>query len=147
MIDEQTRKREETRISALIRLDIGAEPDFQLLRNNNGMATYGKAKVAYGLGTSSPDFVGQLFVMPDVSAWVCFEVKVPGEDATDEQKDCHKLWRSFGAIVFVVHSAEEARAALEYARGTVRARLNEYAARLLASATTEDASLGAGWMA
>ncbi len=128
------RKREETRISALIKLEVGSEPDFQLMRNNNGLAEYGKAKVVYGLGSGSPDFVGILRITDDLGAWVCLEVKVPGEDATDEQKACHALWRTFGAIVVVVHSAEEARAALEYARGTIKARLNEYATRAFCEA-------------
>jgi hypothetical protein len=120
----KAKKREETRIQNGIRTTIGAEPDFELFRCNNGVATYGKARVVYGLGTGAPDLVGMLTVF-GVAVWVAFEVKVPGEDATDEQRAVHATWRRFGALVFVVHSVEEAVAMLEYARGTARAIIRE----------------------
>lgn len=121
----------ERQIQAEIERAIGAEPDFLLLRNSVGRARYvtddGREYfVPYGLGVSSPDLVGILRVRVTayqgayfprtVGIWLCLEVKAEGEDATDEQKKCHAIWRRFGAIVDVVHSVSGARAALERAR-------------------------------
>jgi hypothetical protein len=100
--------------------------------------------VPYGLGVGSPDLVGLLRVelrhrnegdpvvvrsidgVDDAvfaltrpvspAIWLCLEVKVPGEEADDHQAKVHDIWRRFGAVVEVVHSVAEARAALERAR-------------------------------
>ena len=122
----------ESEIQRQILAEIGAEPGFLLLKNSVGVATHynaegGAWKVPYGLGVSSPDLVGILkarFRTNDVlgtprtfGVWVCMEVKVPGEDATEEQSRLHHMWRGFGALVYVVHSAAEAIDALNDARG------------------------------
>lgn len=120
----------EKKIQRDIEADMGAEPDLLLLKNSVGLATYfndqGKEfKVPYGLGVGSPDLVAMLRIsvahesigVGAIAAWLCLEVKCPGEEATDEQKKVHAIWRRFGALVFVVHSVKEARAALAIARG------------------------------
>ena len=109
----------EKTIQAEIEAAIGAEPDFLLLRNAVGKATFyndeGKAyHSAFGLGTGSPDLVG---ILGPHGRWLCLEVKVPGEEAEPHQEVCHQQWRVFGALVYVVHSVDEARSALTAARG------------------------------
>jgi len=111
----------EKRIQADIEVAIGSESDLLLLRNSCGLAKYiheatGKMwHVPYGLGDGSPDLVG-ILRWKAIGVWFCLEVKCPGEKATAEQEKAHRIWRSFGALVFVVSSVEEARAALETAR-------------------------------
>lgn len=129
----KAKKREESIVQAGIRRAIGAEKDFDLFRNNVGEALFGKARVAYGLGTGTPDLVGMLSVW-GVAIWVAFEVKAPGEEPSLEQRRVHAAWRARGVFVFVVHSVDEAVAMLEYARGAALAILRESAARDLASA-------------
>ncbi len=132
----------ENEIQRQIEAGLGAEPDFLLLRNSVGKASYlneesGKEyHVPYGLGVGSPDLVGILRVEASrapsqrnvsldlyksaLGIWLCFEVKVPGEDAEPHQAHSHRIWRSFGALVYVVHSVVEARSALVEARALVR---------------------------
>lgn len=131
----------EKQIQRNIEADLGAEPDLLLLRNSVGKATFTDEEkgeqfhVPYGLGVGSPDLVGILRLTIKgrvcvsggkivghtkdhlaLGVWFCLEVKAGDEDATDEQKKVHAIWRRFGALVFVVHSVAEARAALEEAR-------------------------------
>ncbi len=112
----------ESSIQASIELELGAEPDLLLLRNNVGVSIHfredgSEYRIPYGLGKGSPDLVGLLF-RAGSALWFCLEVKAPGEDATDEQKKCHTIWRRFGAFISVVESVEQARAALHRARTT-----------------------------
>lgn len=115
----------EKEIQRAVELAIGAEHDLLLMRNSVGLAPYFDAKtgktwrVPYGLGVGSPDLVGILLV-GRLGVWLALEVKVPGEDATDEQAKVHAIWRRFGAYVAVVHSVAEARFALTAARALAR---------------------------
>ncbi len=121
----------ESEIQRQIEAALGSEPDFLLLRNTVGAAKHyaddGTFRMQkFGLGVGSPDLVGILKVRfrsddpldhpRTFGVWVAMEVKVPGEDATDEQTKVHHIWRQFGALVYTVHSVEEARAALDDAR-------------------------------
>lgn len=105
-------------LQARIEIALGAESDLILLRNTVGHVKYydertGEPRhVTFGLTPGSPDLVGILS-----GRWFCLEVKVPGEDADPHQAKLHGIWRRFGALVYVVHSVEEARAALVDARG------------------------------
>jgi hypothetical protein len=114
------RSKLEAEVQRQIEAAIGAEPDLLLFKNSVGKARYvtktdGKEfHVPYGLGEGSPDLVG---VLAPRGVWLCLEVKVPGEDAEPHQAKVHDVWRRFGALVFVVHSADEARTALTTARG------------------------------
>jgi hypothetical protein len=116
----------EAAIQRDIEAALGTEPDLILLRNSVGLArftsrTSGRCyAVPYGLGSGSPDVVGILRVRR-LGVWFALEVKRPGDDAEAHQAKCHEQWRQFGALVYVVHSVEEARAALEHARGEAAA--------------------------
>jgi hypothetical protein len=112
------RSRLEIPIQADIEAAIGAEPDLLLLRNSVGKATYYTDKgsayhVPYGLGNGSPDLVG---ILAPHGRWLCFEVKAQEGHLNVDQAKCHAVWRRFGALIYVVRSVEEARAALEDAR-------------------------------
>ena len=114
-------KQRENALQRDIQAAIGAEPDLLLFKNSVGHARFvnddgREYTVPYGLGKGSPDLVG---ILAPSGRWFCLELKVPGEDATDEQQKVHDVWRRFGALVYAVHSVDEARAGLEDARGRV----------------------------
>lgn len=109
-----------------IELRLGAEPDLLLMKNSVGRAVFigeetgKKYTVPYGLGVGSPDLVGVLRTELGLGVWIGLEVKVPGKDPEAHQAKCHRQWEAFGALVYVVHSAEEAVEALADARLVVR---------------------------
>lgn len=84
----------------------------RLWRNNTGVATYGGAKVAYGLGVGSPDLVG--FLVPS-GRFFALEVKTETGRLSREQRCWHASSVSGGAFVACVRSVEEALRALEEA--------------------------------
>lgn len=124
----------EAEIQRRILAEIGAEPDFTVFKNSVGLAQHfddktGKAwKVPYGLGTGSPDLVGILHFGQCIGCWVALEVKCPGEEAEPHQAVVHDQWRAAGALVYVVHSAVEARMALATARLAIDTSLRSWAA-------------------
>ena len=59
----------------------------------------------------------------DAKAPPRFEVKAPEGVVDPEQELCHQTWRDFGALVYVVRSRSDARAAVQDARRIVRAQL------------------------
>lgn len=83
-----------------------------LWRNNTGLATYGRAKVAYGLGVGGADLVGVL--RPSGRAFA-LEVKTPTGRLSPEQRAWHRAWADAGGFVACVRSVPEALAALEKA--------------------------------
>lgn len=83
-----------------------------LWRNNTGLATYGRAKVAYGLGVGGADLVGVL--RPSGRAFA-LEVKTPTGRLSAEQKAWHRAWAGAGGFVACVRSVDEALQALERA--------------------------------
>lgn len=104
-----------------IELALGAEPDLLLLRNTVGVAKHfgpdGRTStLRYGLGSGSPDLVGLLRGRDGEARWFCLEVKAKDGRISEVQEHCHDVWRSFGAFIAVVRSADQARAALEQAR-------------------------------
>lgn len=111
--------RRENAIQRDVEAAIGAEPDLLLLRNNVGQAEHVNEKTAriyrlpYGLGVGSPDLVG---ILAPHGRWFCLELKAPGEKPRKEQRECHAVWRRFGAFVETATSVDEARAALARAR-------------------------------
>lgn len=128
----------ETKIQNEIEAALGCEPDLLLLRNSVGEAVYvdrrsGKEwHVPYGLGKGSPDLVSMLVVrgLPvPLSIWFCLEVKADSGELSEEQQACHAIWQRFGALVYVVRSAGEARAALEHARARTREALEAWVRR------------------
>jgi hypothetical protein len=118
----------EKKTQADIEAALGAEADLLLLRNSVGKAEYvnGEAReyhVPFGLGVGSPDLVGLLRIESDdglLAAWFCLEVKADEGDVDPDQEKCHRIWRRFGALIFVVRSVAQARAALGVAREAVR---------------------------
>ena len=118
----------EKKIQADIEADLGAERDLLLLRNGVGKATFVNGEAAefhvpFGLGVGSPDLVALLLVPAarPFSAWFCLEVKADEGEVDPEQEKCHRIWRRFGALIYVVRSVAEARAALREARRHVQA--------------------------
>lgn len=97
-----------------IRLELGNLPDFRVWPNNNGVATYeGGAKVKYGLVKGASDLIGCL---APSGRFVAFEVKTGDATTTAEQELFLALIRKMGGCGSVVHSLDEARAALQRAR-------------------------------
>jgi len=117
----------EKKIQADIERALGAEPDLLLLRNAVGKATYvnddaHEFHVPFGLGVGSPDLVALLRVpsAPSLAIWWALEIKSDEGDVDPEQEKCHRIWRRFGAVIHVVRSVQEARAALDATRATLR---------------------------
>jgi hypothetical protein len=113
-----TSRPREASVQRAIELELGAEPDALLLRNNVGVARNvdddGHERFTrYGLGPGSPDLV---FIVAPRGIIVGLEVKRPGESPSAEQRAVHDVWRRYGAIVATVRSPEQALAVLEQAR-------------------------------
>lgn len=113
----------EARLIRLIELAIGALPGVLCLRNSVGVTKEydpdtGLARViSYGLSKGSPDLL--VFLRDDargVASVVALEVKTDVGRLSPDQVRCHVVWRQAGVRVFVVRSAEQARAAIEEAR-------------------------------
>jgi len=85
-----------------------------LWRNNVGVATYGGARVVYGLGLGSADLVGVL--RPSGRAFA-LEIKTATGRMSAEQRAWHRAWSDAGGFVACVRSVDEALEALQEARG------------------------------
>ena len=116
----------EREVLSSIRLALGLEPDLVLWRNAVGQADVadraGARRLVYGLAVGSADLVGILAVRDGatgaaVGRFVAIEVKRPGEKARPEQAQWLALVRRMGGFACVVVSVEEARAAIDRARG------------------------------
>lgn len=83
-----------------------------LWRNNGGVATYGRAKVRYGLGVGGADLVG---VLRPCGRAFALEVKTTSGRLSAEQKAWHRAWSGAGGFVACVRSVDEALEALERA--------------------------------
>ena len=119
-------KPREADIQQAIRLALGLEPDLTLYRNNVGAAFHAESKrpVQYGVGgTGGADLLGWLTMnvelyghMMCIARIVALEVKRPGGRVRPEQVDFINNVRAAGGFAAIVHSVEEARAAIERAR-------------------------------
>ncbi len=87
--------------------------DVLLWRNNTGQATFGRARVRYGLGVGSADLIGVL--RPSGRAFA-IEVKTSTGRMSPEQAAWHRAWTSAGGFVACVRSVEEALRALAEAK-------------------------------
>lgn len=83
-----------------------------LWRNNTGLATYGAAKVRYGLGVGGADLVG---LLRPIGRGFALEVKTARGRLAPEQIAWHRAWSEAGGFVACVRSVDEALAALEEA--------------------------------
>lgn len=96
-----------------LRLNLGNLPGVVLWPNQSGVATFGKAKVKYGLAKGSADLVG---ILAPSGRWVALEVKTGDATTTPEQILFLALIRKQGGFACVVRSLEEGFAAIERAR-------------------------------
>ena len=108
----------EAQISDAIRLALGSDPTLVLWRNNCGVAEHWNGKsvdtVRYGLANGSADFIG---VLQPEGRFVALEIKSPSGRVTPDQVKWLALVRRMGGFAAVVRSVDEARAAIERARG------------------------------
>lgn len=86
-------------------------------RNNRGVATYGKARVPYGLGDGSADLIGQCKIasLPGCTRFFAVEVKTPDGTLEPDQKLWINAVNRFGGYACVCESVGEALAHLELA--------------------------------
>lgn len=107
----------ESQIQDAVRLALGKVTDVVMFRNNVGVAQHWNGReveaVRYGLANGSADLVG---VLAPSGRWVALEVKAPKGRTTDEQDRWLALVRKMGGFACVVHSVDEALAALDRAR-------------------------------
>ncbi len=104
----------EKRIQSEIQAALGSEADLTIFRNSVGQVTaQSGATLKYGLGTHSSDLVG---ILGPTGRWFCLEVKRPGLKARAGQSRWLEHIREKGGFAAVVHSADEALAALARAR-------------------------------
>jgi hypothetical protein len=96
-----------------LRLNLGNLPGVVLWPNQTGVATFGKAKVKYGLAKGSADLVG---ILAPSGRWIAIEVKTGDAVTTPEQVLFLALVRRQGGFACVVRSLEEGFAAIERAR-------------------------------
>lgn len=115
----------EKEVQRRIEAELGAEPDFLLMKNSVGVAKHFDERgneyvVPYGVGgKGAPDLVGALRVAVGgvvVAIWLALEVKAEQGDLSPDQIRCHAAWRRAGIMVETVRSAAEARAAVDRAR-------------------------------
>lgn len=103
-------------IQHAIREALGQEGDLVLWRNNVGVAEFTKngrkQTVAYGLAPGSADLIGLLS-----GRFFALEVKAASGRASEAQRLWLDLVRAKGGFAAVVRSVDEAREALERARG------------------------------
>lgn len=103
----------EVDIQQSIRLALGLEPGLILWRNNIGVArNEGSRPVQYGVGgKGGSDLIGVLN-----GRFIALEVKKPGGRVSPEQLEFLECVRSVGGFAAVVHSVDEARAAIRRAQ-------------------------------
>lgn len=102
----------ETRIQSAIIDALSALPFVKLWRNNTGR----RGRVSFGLAVGSSDLIGIVRTVEGVGRFLGLEVKVPGEEATDDQKEFLRFVRELGGVAEVVTSPAEALAVVMRAR-------------------------------
>lgn len=102
----------ETPIMREIRAALLKTGRVQIWRNNCGVATYGRAKVPYGLGLGSADLIG---ILKGSGRFFAVEVKTPDGELKPDQRSWHASVRASGGFVCVARSVADALAALERA--------------------------------
>ncbi len=100
----------ETQLSLAIREALLNTGRVLLWRNNTGKLQDRTGRwITYGLGVGSADAVG---VLKGSGRFIAFEVKMPGKKLTPEQLAWHRIVNESGGLAVVVHSVDEALAAL-----------------------------------
>lgn len=106
----------ESTIQAQVRQAVNRSGKAVVTRNNTGVLRDERGvPVRFGLGLGSPDLVGMLSTGPLAGRVLCLEVKQPGRKPTTHQLAWARACRKRGGFYAVVHSKEEALAALERA--------------------------------
>jgi hypothetical protein len=100
-----------------IRAALNLMSDVRVFRNNVGVDT--TRGVRYGLAVGSGDLIGVVVRPGGVGRFLSLEVKRPEcrNDVGDDQRRWQDVVRRFGGVAEVVTSIEEARAAVDLARG------------------------------
>lgn len=103
-----------------VRLALGRLPWAVLFRNNCGVAEHWNGRnaqrVVYGLAPGSADLVGIVTMLDGTGRFVALELKSSSGRTTPEQRQWLALVNRMGGYGVVVHSVEEALAAVEMAR-------------------------------
>jgi len=124
------RRQGEGALSDAIREALAYERDLLLMRNSQAAMRKGSRVYKGGLGNGSADLVGVLTMRVHLvdeplehggivrwrGLFVALEVKRPGEAAEPHQEAWLQSVRTRGGFAAVVHSVEEARAAIARAR-------------------------------
>ena len=112
-VRDEKRGPREADIQQEIRLALGLEPGLVLWRNNVGMAhNEGSRPVQYGVGgTGGSDLIGLLN-----GRFIALEIKRPGGRVSAEQWGFIECVRGNGGFAAIVHSVDEAKAAIARAR-------------------------------
>lgn len=107
--------REHTALVRRIWEALGDEPDYVHWINTRGVfrTLDGRRTVHVGLGDGAADIVG---VLAPWARWLCFEAKTGESQQAPNQRLFQSIIETHGGLYFVVHSVDEARAALEQAR-------------------------------
>jgi hypothetical protein len=119
------KRRNETReLTRPIEAALNAMPGVRVVRNNVGTLEWAPGKrLTYGLGLGSADLVGicRVAVTRDDAWWhigrvFALEIKRPGQKLRPDQEKWSRVVRSLGGFCCVVHSVEEAIAAVARCR-------------------------------
>jgi hypothetical protein len=130
------KRRNETReLTRPIEAAINKLPGVRVVRNNVGQLEWAPGKrLVYGLGLGSADLVGIVSnywryateeELNRIGSWAslknegrpfCLEVKRPGQKLRPDQEEWSRAVRSLGGFCCVVHSVEEAIAAVARCR-------------------------------
>ncbi len=100
---------------------LGSLPGVRIHRNNIGVATHASSsgrmlRTAYGVGgVGAPDLLCEVRLHPHAGPWlaVWLEVKTTNGRLSPAQQQWHAAARALGRHLYVVHSVEEALAAVE----------------------------------
>jgi hypothetical protein len=107
----RARRQGEGGLSDAIREALAYEPGLMLCRNSTGLFRARGCVVRAGLGNGSADLIGVLN-----GRFVALEVKRPGEKPEPHQVAWLDAITRHGGFACVVHSVDEARAAIARAR-------------------------------
>lgn len=111
----------EARLQRAIMVDLGALEGVVVHRNNVGTATYGGARVEYGVGgKGAPDLIVEVMAPSGLWACVWIEVKMPAGRVEPHQVQWHMAARTLNRHAYVVRSVEHAQQIVEsFKRGEV----------------------------
>lgn len=114
MSASRAKQQPEAAILAAIRLALADVPGLVLWRLSQGVAAIDGRTRRYGLVVGAADLVG---ILAPAGRLVGLEVKTPAGRARPEQRQWAALVRRHGGFCCVVRSVDEARAAIERAKG------------------------------